>query len=180
MLIAVLLSVASLAGSDPDGVVSTAPATPAALDATDRPDAPSPQAAVRAQAVDPHGLTTDQQIQRWMSAPPRDSGAPTWVDHKRAPLDDREVHGEFNAGIGTGGYRQYGGTVSMPIGSSARLDLSYEKIENAPWSLYRGDYGNPFYNHPFNDRGGYAGFEGGYRERVTAEYESAPARSGSQ
>ena len=175
MLIAVLLSIASLAGSDPDGVVATAPATPAALDATTLPDAPSPQAAVLAQANDPHGLTTDQQIQRWMSAP-RDSGAPTWVDHGMGPLDDRKVHGEFSAGIGTGGYRQYGGTVSMPIGDSARLDLSYEKIENAPWGLYRSEYDH----HPFYNRGGYGSPRRGYRERVTAEYESAPARSEAQ
>jgi hypothetical protein len=136
MLISVLLAVAILAEPDPDGVVATAPATPVLLDAAAAPEPASPEAAAHAQARDPSAMTTDQQIADWIAA--RDPDRSTWADEDMGPLDDRKVHGQVSAGVGTGGYRQYGATVSVPVGDTGRLDLSYSQTENAPWRPYDG------------------------------------------
>ena len=165
MLITVLLAAASLCGPDPDGVVVTAPATPVALDAAAAPEAASPQAAARAQSQDPHGLTTNEHIDQWLAA--RDPDGSAWADEDMGPVDDRQVHGQVSAGVGTGGYRQYGAAVSVPIGDSGRLDLSYSQVENAPWGRYGYGYGesgfdSPAYVFPGAERRSFraAGFEG--------------------
>jgi hypothetical protein len=138
MLITVLLAVATLSGPDPDGVVVTAPATPVVLDAVAAPEAGSPQAAARAQSRDARALTTDEQIDQWLAG--RDPDRSAWADEDMGPLDDRKMHGQVSAGVGTGGYRQYGAAVSLPIGDSGRLDLSYQQVENAPWRYRYGDH----------------------------------------
>ncbi|MDY6924076.1 MAG: hypothetical protein SWI22_08990 [Pseudomonadota bacterium] len=111
------------AAADPqDGVVATAPATPVALDAT---EGPAPLASPTRTAID--GLTTDEQIARWLTArsvePTPFDGTPVW-------RDDRQPHGEVSVGVGTGGYRDYGVAMSLPIGESGRLSLSYRQVEN--------------------------------------------------
>ena len=141
MLITTLLMTGLLTGapssgepaSDQDSVVATAPATPVALDATARPVAPTVSGA--AQSSGPHGLSTDQQIAQWLAA-----RAPEPAAHDDSPVwrDDRKMHGEFDVGVGTGGYRSYGAAVSLPIGESGRLDLSIRQTENDP---YRYGYG---------------------------------------
>ncbi|GAA0652046.1 hypothetical protein [Brevundimonas lenta] len=128
MLVSALMMAAALVASDQDGVVATAPATSVDLTAATQPVAPSVIGATQEAA--PHGLTTDQQIDRWLSdrdpaaVPYADGGAPV------AMQDDREMHGQLSFGIGTGGYRDYGAAVSLPIGDNARLNLSYRQIEN--------------------------------------------------
>ncbi|MDZ4112820.1 MAG: hypothetical protein U1E18_24915 [Brevundimonas sp.] len=86
------------------------------------------------QDPEPHGLTTDQQISRWMAAAPAVSpGADVAYD---GPVDgvgwdnERRVRGEISAGVGTGGYRQYGASVSVPLGESGQLDLQYNEVKN--------------------------------------------------
>ena len=148
MLITALLLSAVLtapsATSDPadpqDGVVATAPATPVALDAVAGPAplAPPPQTAV-------DGLTTDEQIARWLTAravePTPLDGAPLW-------RDDRQPHGEVSVGVGTGGYRDYGVAMSLPIGDSGRLDLSYRQVENDyPYGYGHDGYGYDGYGY---------------------------------
>ncbi len=135
MLIAGLLAVAAL--TDPEGVVSTAPAAApdlAALNATAVAAAATPSA----QDATPHGLTTEQQIQRWISD--RAPGASFDEAVAAGPIDDRQVHGVVEAGIGTGGYRSYGASVSLPVGENGRLDLAYREGRNEPWFYSPGYY----------------------------------------
>ena len=65
MAVFALILTAALLASDPDGVVVTAPATPVDLEATAQPVAASTEGAT--QDAVPHGLTTDQQIDRWIA-----------------------------------------------------------------------------------------------------------------
>lgn len=125
MMIVGLALAAALSGGDPDGVVATARPTPLALgvDAV-APEAPSPGGMSQDAIV--HGLTTDQQIDRWISARAPDQPG---FSEPRAEADDRRMHGYVEAGIGTGGYRSYGGGVSLPIGEEGRLDLEYRQSE---------------------------------------------------
>jgi len=81
-----------------------------------------------------HGLTTDQQISRWLAdAPTVSSGADAAYD---GPVDgvawdnERRVRGEFSTGIGTGGYREYGASVSVPLGERGHLELHYREVRN--------------------------------------------------
>lgn len=138
LTVSLLTAVALLAGGDPDGVVATAPATTVQLDATDMPEAASPAAAAQASA--PHGLTTDQQIARWV-----DDRSPETLPFANGitsgPVDDRQMHSQVSVGIGTGGYRDYGVAVSLPLGETGRLNLSYRQVENG-YPVY--GYGNGY------------------------------------
>ena len=140
MLIASLLAVAAL--TDPEGVVTTAPARMpdlAALNAASVAEAPAPSA----QDAAPHGLTTEQQIQRWIGdRAPGASFEETAV--VAGPVDDRQMHGVVEAGIGTGGYRSYGAAVSLPVGENGRLDLAYREGRNEPL-FYNPGYYSPGY-----------------------------------
>lgn len=87
------------------------------------------------------------------------------ADAARDPFafDDRKVHGEVFAGIGTGDYTAFGARVSLPIGESGRLDLSYNESKNSPWG-----YG---YGYGLNGRTGYdARFGPGYRGHYDPEF----------
>ena len=129
-------------GTDPDGVVATAPANAPTLA---QALTAAPQAAVAAptaQDAQPHGMTTEQQIQNWLSN--RKPGASFEEALAPGPQDDRQMHGMVEAGIGTGGYRSYGAAVSMPVGENGRLDLAYREGRNEPWGYgygYPGRYG---------------------------------------
>lgn len=135
-MIVTLMAVAALIGvGDPDGVIVTAPngqgAPPVAA------EAPAVQTPPRQSAA--HGLTTDEQIEQWIAARRE---ADESLPFEGEPVDDRQVHGEFSVGIGTGGYRSYGGAVSVPIGRSGRLDLQYRDVENDPWGRHYDLYGD--------------------------------------
>ena len=166
MLLTTLMMTAVLAGAqsgDPDGVVTTARATPVALDAdAAAPVAPSVGAA--AQAAAPHGLTTDEQIERWLSD--RNPEARPFAEPY---ADDRKMHGMFDVGVGTDGYRSYGAAVSLPIGEEGRLDLSFRQVENGYPYGYGYGYGDPAL-----DYSGYA-FPG-YKPYAPAEYEARLSR----
>ena len=156
MLIASLLTIAALA--DPDGVVTTAPT--GALDLAAAAAAPTPVAAPAPTAQDatPHGMTTEEQIQRWLAARERTPSFEEAV--AAAPADDREIHGMVEAGIGTGGYRSYGAAVSVPVGENGRLDLAYREGRNQPYYWgYPGAFG-PSYG-PTYGLGRYRGYDGG-------------------
>lgn len=147
MLISLLIAATLAGGGDPDGVVSTAPkgdgsvlvgaVTPTA------PDVPG----VSGQEITPHGLSTDQQIDRWISQrteadkPFADGGGP-WAE------DDRKMHSEFSAAIGTGDFSAFSAAVSIPIGENARVDLSYSRSKN---DYGYGAYGGTFppYDHRY-------------------------------
>ncbi len=176
MLIAALLMSGLLTGApsseepggDQDGAVATAPATAVALDATARTIAP-PVGSV-SQSSDPHGLSTDEQIARWLEARAPEPAAlgddsPVW-------RDDREMHSEFDVGVGTGGYRSYGAAVSLPIGESGRLDLSIRHVENDPYG-----YGYAAGYDPYFSDSGYI-FPGRARPGAALDYERRLARPG--
>jgi hypothetical protein len=155
MLITLLAAAAALSGAalpdvnDPDAVVSTAPSAGqyVALDAVApvADDVP----AVSGQAITPHGLTTAEQIDRWVGQ--RSPEAKPFADDGRRDLwgrpDDGKVHGELSASIGTGDYTAWSGTVSVPLGENGRLDLSYSQSKNSPYGYrpYGYGYGYPGY-----------------------------------
>lgn len=162
MAVFALILATALLASDPDGVVVTAPATTVDLDTVARPVAASTEGATQ-NAVS-HGLTTDQQIDRWIAG--RSTADKPWGETSNEPADDRKMHGEVSFGIGTGGYRDYGAAVSLPVGEHGRLDLSYRQVENGyPYAYYGSGL-----DHPYYDDSGYA-FPG-YQPNAAAEYES--------
>ena len=59
------------------------------------------------------------------------------------------MHGEVSAGIGTGGYRDVGVWMSIPVGDSGRVDLSYSETKNGLFPYY-GDRGgfDRYYRDP--------------------------------
>lgn len=134
-----LIAATVLAGADPEGVVTTAPrghqsvpaadAAMVAASASDASPAVAPQTA--------HGLTTDQQISRWIGQGRAETVVPAdpWTE-----AEERRVRSEFSASIGTGGYRDYAAAVSMPLGENGVLNLSVRQSENAPWGYGYGDY----------------------------------------
>ncbi len=147
MLIAFAL--AALVGpSDPDGVVTTAPrgdgsvmvgAVAPTTDAT--PDAAS------AGRVTTQDLTTQEQIDRWISA--RTPEIEPFVD-AAGPADDRRVHGFVSGSIGTNDYSNVSVGVSLPVGENGRLDLAYSQTKNG--------YGYPGYGYGYPRYGdGYPG-----------------------
>jgi hypothetical protein len=169
MAVFALILTAALLASDPDGVVVTAPATTVDLSAVAQPVAASTEGAT--QDAVPHGLSTDEQIDRWIAA--RSTADKPWAEAANETADDRKPHGEVSVSIGTGGYRDYGVAVSLPVGEHGRLDLSYRQVENGYPYAYYGS--GP--EHPYYDDSGYA-FPGYQPEGTAAEYESRLMRPG--
>ncbi|ANF54667.1 hypothetical protein DA69_07895 [Brevundimonas naejangsanensis] len=147
MLIELMTASLLLASNDPEGVVSTAPragsgAVPTASAAALAETVGEASPAVTLQTAAPHGLSTEDQISRWIgerkagSPPPVEQWADAWEE--AAP---RKMHGEVSAGIGTGGYRDFAAAVSMPLGENGTLNLSVSQTKNAPWGYGYGPYG---------------------------------------
>ena len=155
MILSLLALGTLLVVSDPDGVVVTAQALPEltaeamAADVDASADA-APQSVA-------HGLSTDQQIERWIAARREESDGQPPFGAEIA--DDREMHGEFSAGIGTGGYREYGASVSLPFGESGRLELHFRDVKNDPYR--RGYYPYGAYEAYGADRDPWARYEHG-------------------
>ena len=148
LMMAATLVVSPAVGDEPDGVISTAPETSVSLDAAaTAPTAPSVQGAAQ-QASEAHGMTTDEQIDRWIAA--RSPDEKPYASDTLRLMDDRKMHSEVEVGFGTGGYRSYGAAVSLPIGDNGRLNLSYRHVENG----YGYGYGYPY--------GGYGSYGHGY------------------
>ena len=130
-----MLAAAVLGAGDPDGVISTAPA------GHDAPLAVSAEAAAELDAahiqIQPHGLTTQQQIDRWLTPA---------ADATSEPLpssgwnDDRRVHGEVSVAVGTGDYRAWSASVTAPIGDNGFVSLTYRESRGGPAYLSYGDY----------------------------------------
>lgn len=166
MLIAQTLALTALAlvaaSDDPDAVVTTAPTgvQSVAVGAVAPSAEASPSVSLDAQT--PHGLTTAQQIERWVAA---GEAVRRPADAARDPFafDDRKMHGEVFAGIGTGDYTAFGARVSLPIGETGRLDLSYSESKNSPYG-----YG---YGYGFNGRAAYdPRFGSSYRGHYDPEF----------
>jgi hypothetical protein len=156
MLIALLAMTALMASDDPDGVVTTAPTGHQSVAADAAAPVPTEVPAASGQAITPHGLSTDEQIDRWISqraeaAKPFSNSPDPW-----APVDDRKMHGEVSASIGTGDFSEYSAAVSIPVGETGRVDLEYRQTKNG-YGLYGypgfypgyGRYGAYGYGRPF-------------------------------
>lgn len=155
MLIALTALALVGAAENPDVVVATAPrgVQSVAVDAVAPVVETTPTVSLDSQT--PHGLTTAQQIERWAAA---GQAVRHPADASRDPFafPDRKMHGEVFAGIGTEDYSAFGARVSLPLGETGRLDLSYSQSKNSPWGYGYG-YGYP---------GGYdPRFGPGYRGR---------------
>ncbi len=145
MLITAMLLAGAFASGEPDGVVTTAPATGVDLAATLQPSVPSVVGAT--QAGVPHNLSTDEQIDRWIAA--RSVNDKPYDRVSREAFDDGKPHGEVSVSIGTGGYRDYGVAVSGPIGDHGRFSLSYRQVENGyPYGGYGYGYGGAGFGAP--------------------------------
>ncbi len=127
MLIALALA-ALITPVDPDGVVTTAPrGMGAVMVGAVAPTSDARPDAALASQVTSQDLTTDQQIERWLSARARD--VEPFADDI-GPGDDRQMHGFVSGSIGTNDYSSVAVGVSLPIGESGRLDLSYSQTKN--------------------------------------------------
>ncbi len=126
MILSILTLATVLSAGEPDGVILTAPAGAGVAPVAQGPV--DPQAAPASTQSIAHGLTTDEQIARWIEARrEQDGGAAPFADE---PIEERRVRGEVWAGIGTNGYRDVGGAVSIPIGESGQANLYFSKTEN--------------------------------------------------
>lgn len=144
-----LLALCSPDLQDPDEIIrtATAPTVSAETVAAEgkvAADAETPAPAA-VQDPAPHGLTTDQQIRRWLAeAPAVSSDVGAAYD---GPVDgigwdnERRVRSEFSVGIGTEGYRQYGASVSVPLGERGHLHLHYSEVKNGYPAYGRYGYG---------------------------------------
>lgn len=145
-----LLAVAALSGaavsdlSDPDVVVATAPRADQFVPLDAVAPVASEVPSVSSQEITPHGLSTAEQIDMWVGQ--RDADAKPFAEDRSAdlwaPVDDRKMHGEVSASIGTGDYTAWSGRVSIPVGENARVDLSYSESKNSPYGY---GYGYPGY-----------------------------------
>jgi hypothetical protein len=180
MMIELAAAAMLLANMDPEGVVATAPrgeqAVPtatAAMLAESTTDA-SPSTTVQSAA--PHGLSTDEQIARWISDRTAEASSNAPAD-PWAEAEPRKMHGEFSIGMGTGGYQDYSAAVSLPLGETGTLNLSVSQTKNSPWGYGYG-YGSPWgyggYGRPFGV-GEPFGYEGSpYRGRALAPLRVRP------
>ncbi len=130
MLISLLAATALMGANDPEGVIPTAPIGSQAVlvgaEAPVAPEAPS----ISGQAITPHGLSTEQQIDRWVSQR-AEAGKPfAGESDPWAIQDDRKMHSEFSATIGTNDFSAYSAAVSIPVGDNARVNLSYTRVKN--------------------------------------------------
>lgn len=155
MLIASLLASAAMvaAGGDPDGVITTAPLNAPTLAQAMTAAPQTSVTAPTAQDAAPHGLTTEQQIQNWISA--RTPGVSFDEGAVAGPPAERKTYSMVEVGIGTGGYRSYGAAVSLPVGENGRLNLAYREGRNEPWG-----YG--YSGHGLRGPGSYSPY-GGWR-----------------
>jgi hypothetical protein len=86
------------------------------------------------------------------------------------------MHGVVSAGIGTGGYKDFGAAVSLPLGENGTLNLSFSQTKNAPWSYGYG-YG-PYGFDPYGFGAGRYGLGGyGWRDAYGAVPGSLGVRS---
>lgn len=179
LMMSALVMAAALATGEPgdqDGVVATAPATAVDLSVTAQPTAPSAEGS--GQAAVPHNLTTDEQIDRWIAA--RDPEAKPYADtgYGLDMRDDRKMHSQVDVGFGTGGYRDYGMAVSMPLGENGRLNLSFRQVENGyPYGYGGYGYGGYGLGRSYFDDSGYV-FPGRSRPDAAYEFESRLMRPG--
>jgi hypothetical protein len=153
MLIALAMSTliaGTVPAGDPEGVVTTAPqGSDSVLVGAVAPMADAVPEAVGA-TVTQENLTTRQQIDRWIGA--RSAAQPSFAEAP-GPVDDRKMHGFVSGSIGTQDFSNVTVGVSLPVGETGRLDLSFSQTRNgyglgSPYGGY--DYeGYPLAEHSY-------------------------------
>jgi len=92
--------------------------------------------------------TTDQKIAAWLGDK-SDVTLPAAAKPPGEPLrypdqgkQDRQIHGEVGAGVGSDGYRSAYGVVNIPIGQSSSATVAFSTthgrtpwVAGAPWSV---------------------------------------------
>ena len=184
MMIELAAAAMLLGNMDPEGVVTTAPrgdqsvltASAAALAASTTDASPS----TTVQSAAPHGLSTDEQIARWIGERTAETASKAPAD-PWAESEPRKMHGEFSVGMGTGGYQDYSAAVSLPLGETGTLNLLVSQTKNSPWGYGYGsswDYPYGGYGRPFGVMEP-PGFEGTYfRGRPNAPLRVRPMAQG--
>jgi len=77
--------------------------------------APSGAGAPAVSSAQPANDATGSQINAWVAS---DGGAPQGASDAPA---SRTIHGEVDAGVGTGGYRNVSGVADIPVGQTSDL-----------------------------------------------------------
>ncbi|WP_297804182.1 hypothetical protein [uncultured Brevundimonas sp.] len=93
----------------------------------------TPSATVQSSSM---GLTTAQQIDRWIARETAGEEAPVWRE-----TEPRKVSGEISLGIGTNDYRAVAARVDVPIGENGNLSLSYSESRNGFYPYGNGYWG---------------------------------------
>jgi len=111
-------------GAPPSAQAPAAASGPTQLGDPDRsPQAQSPEAlGAWARGVMAGRPSADAQLAAADTAPP---------PGRCAPPPDKKPHGEVWAGVGTGGYREAGGVVTMPVGDCGQVTVAIDKTEFA-------------------------------------------------
>lgn len=123
LLIGTLALVAVLGADNPDGVVATARGSQGSVPVADTPiEVVSPSLTVSDAA---QGLSTAQQIDRWIGERPDTAEPPVWRH-----VEPRRMTGEVNLGIGTGDYSHLSGHVTLPLGETGQLSLGFSQTKN--------------------------------------------------
>lgn len=115
----------SLAGQNPDGVVTRARETGSVATTAQTVETATPSSTVTSATRE---LSTAEQIDRWLEAREPVADAPVWRDE-----EPRRVTGEVNLGIGSHDYRDFGARVQVPLGENGTLSLGYSETRNAPY-----------------------------------------------
>lgn len=160
MIISLIAAAALFGAGDPDEIIPTAPVGSRAVPAEAAPTFTDASPADAVQQT-PHGLTTDQQIDRWVGA--REAGVAPFGDGALTELPDyeRRMHGQVSASVGTDGYRGYSASVDLPLGESGWISLNVAQSENG--------YGYPYESglQPYGGVG-YPGGVSGARRTMTS------------
>lgn len=150
-LLAALAASGALAGAqDPDGVIATGARETLPIPTESELSVPA-SPVTTTQDITPHGLSTDEQIARWISARTAETAELPGDPWERR--EERRMRGEVSVGVGTGGYRDYSAAVSMPLGENGQLNLSVSQTKNAPYLYepygYSPYYGGGYWDSPY-------------------------------
>ncbi len=97
--------------------------------------APSGAGAPAVSSAPPASDATGSQINAWVAA---DGGAPQAASDAPAP---RTIHGEIDAGVGSGGYRNVSGVADIPVGQTSDLIVAASSTTGQVRSGRYGGYG---------------------------------------
>ncbi len=126
--------VRAAAAADPvDAPLSTAASAGAPAFLSDAAPPPPQPSRARVPAAQSTGDATDRQIAGWIAdqnadlqaaGPGAAPGEGLIAADPDSAAGPRRVHGEVTVGVGTRGYREASGAVSLPVGQASEVDLA--------------------------------------------------------